>query len=230
MPHELILNFHGIGAPHPGIGADERAVWMSKDCFKNLLDATVDIGESRQVPIRITFDDGNESDAEVALPELSKRRLHATFFICSARIGAPGYLDRKSIADLLSAGMKIGSHGMHHVDWRRTGDTDLHDEIVTARQQIEAACSRPITEAAIPFGSYDRRVLTKLKEEGFARVYTSDRGVANPRGWLKPRNTLGVDAAPSEIEGIMRDASILSTFLRDVRMTFKRNRPSLQGG
>ena len=63
------------------------------------------------MPVVITFDDGNESDALIALPELVKRNLKAFFFVVGGRIGLPHYLDRVALRDLISAGMEIGSHG-----------------------------------------------------------------------------------------------------------------------
>ena len=47
-----------------------------------------------------------------------------------------------------------------------------------------------MTEAACPFGSYDRRVLRALRRTGYRHVYTSDRGLARRGDWLQARNTV----------------------------------------
>jgi peptidoglycan/xylan/chitin deacetylase (PgdA/CDA1 family) len=140
--------------------------------------------------VLVTFDDGNASDLEIALPALLARGMTASFFVCAGRVGAPGYLDASAIRQLLSAGMRIGSHGMNHVDWRRIDNSGLQVEVADARHRLEDVCGARIDEVSIPFGAYDRRVLAKLRSEDYRHVYTSGGGTARHDAWLKPRNTL----------------------------------------
>jgi peptidoglycan/xylan/chitin deacetylase (PgdA/CDA1 family) len=163
MRRELILNFHGLGMPHSGVGADEEPFWLSRRTFVAMIDRIAFMGEDAGAPTSITFDDGNASDATIALPELVKRGLTATFFVCADRIGLPHYLDRSAIDDLLQAGMAIGSHGMRHRDWRKLDDGALDEEISGARARLADVCGKPVQMASIPFGSYDRRVLARLR-------------------------------------------------------------------
>ena len=95
MRRELILNFHGLGTPHSGVGADEEPFWLPRRTFVAMIDRIAFMGEDAGAPTSITFDDGNASDATIALPELVKRGLTATFFVCADRIGMPHYLDRQ---------------------------------------------------------------------------------------------------------------------------------------
>jgi peptidoglycan/xylan/chitin deacetylase (PgdA/CDA1 family) len=202
LGRELVFNFHGVGTPHLGVGPEERVVWMSAEKFCALLDQIVSVRAKGLVPIDITFDDGNRSDLAIALPELCKRRLPATFFLCSGRLQAADYLGRDAVRELVAAGMAIGSHGMHHRDWRTLNEVELVDEISAARKNLEDVCGLPITKAAVPFGSYDRRVLAQLRVEGFDCVYTSDGGFARRGAWLKPRNTLGMSSRQEDIEDL----------------------------
>jgi peptidoglycan/xylan/chitin deacetylase (PgdA/CDA1 family) len=221
---ELILNFHGIGTPHCDVSSAERLVWMSRENFVGLLDRIVALREAHKTPIAITFDDGNDSDVSVALPELCERRLSATFFLCAGRLSARGYLGPVAIRELLSAGMGVGSHGMHHRNWRGLGETELAEEIGAARRRLEDACGQPVNEVAIPFGSYDRRVLGKLRTEGVSCVYTSDRGLARGGAWLQPRNTLGAGAKPKDVADLLARGPRLQTALRHGRTLYKRLR------
>lgn len=190
MDRELVLNFHGLGTPHKGVGGAELPFWMPREKFVTLLDSLATLAASAGLRTAITFDDGNLSDATVAMPELAKRGLTATFFVCAGRIGAAHYLDRSAIAEMLAAGMNFGSHGMLHRDWRELDDSDLNAEIGVARRFLEDVCGRPVGLASIPFGSYDRRVLARLRQEALDCVYTSDRGLACADAWLKPRETV----------------------------------------
>ena len=126
---ELILTPHGIGPPHQGVPSDGLFYWVTEQAFVSLLQTVAATRQTSSLPVAITFDDGNESDAVIALPELVKRNLKATFFIVGARIGMPHYLDREALTDLVSAGMEIGTHGMNDCDWRTLDETTLHLEI-----------------------------------------------------------------------------------------------------
>lgn len=222
---ELILNLHGIGTPHNDIPPGESVFWISRKVFASVLDLVVaartDVGSS----IFLTFDDGNMSDAVVALPELTKRRLKATFFVCARRIGADYYLDRKALADLLAAGMEVGTHGMDHRDWRNLDQPALDVELREARLRIEDSCGTEVTKAAIPFGSYSRNVLKCLRRERFRSVYTSDRGFARPNAWLKPRNTIDSTWSDADMKSVLAaDLSLAAQLRYKVAMLYKRLR------
>jgi len=221
---ELVLNFHGIGTPHRGLAVDELPVWMSQHDFGCWLDQIPILSAAHSIPIEITFDDGNASDATIALPELCKRNLKATFFVCAGRLGMPEYLDRAGLRRLLDGGMRIGSHGMHHRNWRTLDDEALAEEISTARKTLEDACGRAVNAAAVPFGSYNRRVLARLKAEGFVHVYTSDRGLARRQAWLKPRNTLRANSKRDDILRVLNDRTGPEAVLRAARRLYKRLR------
>ncbi len=127
--------------------------------------------------IEITFDDGNVSDTEVALPLLCDRDLTASFFVCAGRIGEDGYLDAAVIRQLAAAGMGIGSHGWSHVDWRATDDETLAREIDGAREVLAETLAAPVDEVAIPFGSYDLGCSTP-ERSGVRNAFHSDGGRA----------------------------------------------------
>lgn len=194
---ELVVNFHGIGEPWDGVPADEVDYWCPQAEFGPLLDELVEVRDSGRVRLRVTFDDGNASDVVDALPALRERGLSATFFVCAGRIGAPNYLDEGDLLELRESGMAIGSHGWDHVDLRRTDDAALAREADGSRTRIEGTCGVPVTEFALPFGSYDRRVLRALR--GYREVLTSDRGRARPGTWLTPRESYVRGWAPGDI-------------------------------
>lgn len=187
MNERLVLNFHGIGTAPASVPAAEVAYWCSVDRFQSLLDEVGPLSASTGLPLAITFDDGNLSDATVALPALAARGLQASFFVCAGRIGQPGYLDAPALRELLSAGMTIGSHGWHHVDWRRADEPTLERETKGALDEIAAVIGQVVDEVGVPFGSYDRRVLARLRRSGVRTAYTSDGGRAPLAAWLVPR-------------------------------------------
>lgn len=181
----MILNFHGVGVPGPEVDPDEAEVWVDRPRFESILDWAAGRDD-----VAITFDDGNASDCDVALPALVDRGLSAAFFVVAARIDRDRYLGRAQLAALRDAGMTIGSHGMAHRPWRHLTPADERAELVEARERIEQAAACPVREAACPFGRYDRRTIAALRRAGFVRAYTSDRAMASMRGLLQPRFTM----------------------------------------
>lgn len=178
------LTFHGVGRPAVALAAGEQHVWLETDAFLMALD---EIGG--RTDVRLSFDDGNRSDVDIVLPALRERGLTATFFVLASRLDDPRHLGPEDLRALVAAGMPVGSHGLHHRDWRRLGDDELHAELADSRRILERAARVRIVEASIPFGSYDRRVLSGLRGE-YLRVFSSDGGVAAPRAWLQPRTTV----------------------------------------
>jgi peptidoglycan/xylan/chitin deacetylase (PgdA/CDA1 family) len=196
---ELILNFHGLGEPHPSVDARELQVWWGIAPFRRLLDCVQAHPLGAGPKISITFDDGNASDALVALPELARRSLAATFFVCAGRIGKTHYLDKPMLDDLLAAGMRVGSHGMHHRNWRSLDEAELDLEIGDGRRSLEDVIQRPVDLVSIPFGAYDRRVWRRLRREPWQCVYTSDGGTVDPGAQVKGRASLRANMQGREV-------------------------------
>ena len=123
--------FHGIGTPPTGLEPGWHEYFVSAELLLAVLDeAAVRPG------ISLTFDDGNASDVEVALPALRERGLTATFFPVAGKLGQPGYLDAAGVRALSAAGMRVGSHGMWHRSWRDLDTQTEREELAVARSLI----------------------------------------------------------------------------------------------
>lgn len=212
------LTFHGVGDPPRALDPGEADVWISKERFLALLDAAADRDD-----VRITFDDGNLSDINHALPAVRARGLEATFFVVVGRLGTPGFVDPSGVHELVAAGMRIGSHGMTHRPWRGLDERARNEELVRAKALLEEVIGQPVTEAACPFGSYDRRAIASLRSAGYHRVYTSDRGTSRPNNFLQPRNSIGPDDKPAILGRIAAlDQHSVKAFARRAKLAVKR--------
>lgn len=193
------VSFHGIGTPGPEREPGEHDYWVSRDPFLRILD-----GCAARPEVRISFDDGNESDVAIALPALVERGLKADFFLIAGRIGTPGNISAEGVRALVAAGMGIGSHGQGHRAWPDVPEAELRGELADARIRIAEAAGRTVDSAACPFGAYDRRVLGRLRALGYRRVYTSDRRPAAGDAWLQARfSVLAHDTAESFWAGVL---------------------------
>lgn len=215
----VVINFHGIGTPWEGVPADEVDYWCPREQWPELADELAMLAEDGTA-FDVTFDDGNLSDLAEAVPTLVERGLRATFFVCAGRIGQAHYLDASQLRDLISAGMDIGSHGWEHVDLRRVDPPTLARETVDARNKIQEAAGVGVDEFALPFGSYDRRVLRSLKR--YRRVFSSDGGRMSPSVWLAPRVSYVRGWRTGDITRMARvHASRLDLWGRRARSTIK---------
>lgn len=201
MTRLIGLNFHGIGTPARDLEEGEAPYWLSEAQFNELLDRIV--AAPNPATYVLTFDDGNLSDYEIALPALIQRRLIATFFVLTGRLDKPGSLGRDHVNALLAAGMGIGSHGIAHVAWSALEAEALEQELTQSRDVLQDLCGVPIAEAGIPFGRYNARVLRALRRTGYKTAFSSDTGSMNDTAFLRPRTSLRGDMTPAEIDAAL---------------------------
>lgn len=201
MKRRVIINFHGIGAPTRPLDAGEAPYWVAPD----LLAETLNLAErfKNMVETWLTFDDGNASDLAVGAELLAGHGRKARFFVLAGRLGQPGALSAEDLCALAAAGHRVESHGFDHVDWTTLDDAGRHREWNDARAVISEALGTPVTEAGIPFGSYDAKVISGLRRAGYQRVYSSDGGRCGRDSFLLPRTSARADMDGAAIEAIL---------------------------
>jgi peptidoglycan/xylan/chitin deacetylase (PgdA/CDA1 family) len=204
------ITVHGIGTPERRLEEGEEQTWVTVRQFEQVLDAV-----AKRLDARITFDDGNASDVEIALPRLVERGLVAEFFLLAGELGDRGRVDRAGVGALLDAGMTIGSHGWSHRDWRRLDDAAAREEYYRAARVLGELTGHPVSRVAVPFGSYDRHVIRRLRAAGVTRAYTSDGGRARPDAWLQPRTSLRHDLDAAWIAQVLAPDTSLTRRARD---------------
>ena len=207
MAGDEVLNicFHGIGVPRRELEPGEDAYWIDADSCLRILDEIATWPSAR-----ISFDDANASDAQIALPTLVDRGLKAQFFVLAGRLGKRGSLTTDDVRELSAHGMAIGTHGMSHRPWRRMNPATRQTELVEARERIEDVVGSAITDAACPLGRYDRQLLSHLRRLGYRRVYTSDGRVARLDSWLQPRFTIRHDDTPESLRAALLSRASLT--------------------
>jgi peptidoglycan/xylan/chitin deacetylase (PgdA/CDA1 family) len=168
----LIVMYHGIGGPD-GVPLER---------FEEQIDALS--GLRRIVPLSeavaalgtpaahrlaaITFDDGYRDFAELAVPVLVRRGLHATVFVPAALLGdhnrwdteigvAPhrSILDGASLRSLDPQHVEVGGHGLTHCRLAGLPPEQLQAETSEARAILEETCGRPVRLFAYPYGQLD---------------------------------------------------------------------------
>jgi len=194
-----MLMYHGLHVDAQSRGRFDPVYSVTPQAFARQLDrlatlgySTVLLDELDDAPgtrrVVITFDDGDLSNIEVALPLLRERRMRAEFFITSDFIDAQGMLSSADVRALAAAGMGIGSHGQTHRFLEDLPADAMTDELRASRQRLEHLCGHPVRSLALPGGRggiRERRVAQAL---GFRHLLGSVPGPNVGRrdgGWLQ---------------------------------------------
>ena len=209
---QVILNFHGIGEPGRALEDGEAGYWVTPEFFAESLALAQKYAD--RVQTTFTFDDGNTSDRASAAEPLARAGYSAVIFPLSDRLDTPGSLGAAALAALQKLGHRIGSHGAAHVDWTALDGDGEAREWVAARDCLAEAAGAPVTEAAIPFGRYNARVLNGLREAGYTRIYSSDGGDWRTGDWPVARTSPRADMSLGDIENILLGRESLKARLR----------------
>lgn len=217
----MIINlcFHGLGECRQEREPGEARYWMKKDVFLGILD-----GVAGREDVDLSFDDGNRSDVDVALPALRERGLSAAFFPLAGRLDDPASLSPRDLRELSAAGMEIGSHGWSHIPWQALDEARARREFLEARTALEEAAGVRIEEAALPLGRYDRGALHGLRRAGYRTVYTSDRFPARSGSWLQARYSVTSDDTVESVLAVVRHRAGLADAWNLTKSLVKRMR------
>jgi peptidoglycan/xylan/chitin deacetylase (PgdA/CDA1 family) len=127
-------------------------------------------------PVLITFDDGDASNLEVALPMLLERGMAAQFFITSDFIGEPGMLSAADVRALADAGMGIGGHGRSHAMLDDLDIDELDAELRESAARLADITGRPVLSLALPGGRGAGREYRAALAHGYRHMYGSVPG------------------------------------------------------
>jgi peptidoglycan/xylan/chitin deacetylase (PgdA/CDA1 family) len=131
--------------------------------------------------VGITFDDGFANFAEIALPELIKRKMPSTVFVIADALGKafgpPGQSERvmssDQLKDLPTDFVTIGSHTCSHPFLPSLSEEDARREISGSRKQIEGILNRAVQLFSFPFGGFNETLIQMCQEAGYERVFTT---------------------------------------------------------
>lgn len=181
----FVLEYHGVGFEPWG-----RTLVMPPDVFESHLKhlqglgytmvtvkelmADIRAGKDVSKKIALSFDDGYKNNYTYALPLLKKYNARGTFHIINNRIGTDEiYMNEQEIKALLAAGMEIGSHTFSHNPLGDIEEQYYDWETGVSKYDLEKRFPGLLVETmAYPNGSYNPKIIAKLKEHGFKQGLT----------------------------------------------------------
>ena len=126
--------------------------------------------------VLITFDDGDVSNVEQALPILQESGLAAVFFITRSFVGQRGMITRAGLRELADAGMVIGSHGLSHRFLNTLSPAALAIELSSSRDYLQQLTGRPVVLLSLPGGRGGPREIRAAHAAGYRSVLGSRPG------------------------------------------------------
>ncbi len=185
-----VLLYHHVGPPQPGthrsltvspVRFERQIRWLARRGFHGISPA--DWLRWRKEgkglpdkPVLITFDDGYADLAEHALPVIRHCGFRAAIFVVSGQIGGTNAWDEargSGTHRLLSAdqilywsrlGIEFGAHSRTHPDLTTLSPSELQEEVVGAKGDLERLLKAPVSSFAYPFGFHNEEVVDCVRD------------------------------------------------------------------
>ncbi|MGA1821869.1 MAG: polysaccharide deacetylase family protein [Thermoplasmatota archaeon] len=144
--------------------------------------------------LSLTFDDGLSSQADIASPAMNDFGLNGTFFVTVGNVGIPYGAEWFEWQEAADYGHEIGAHSITHPDLTTLSPDDLWDEVVFAKQMIEANLTGVDVETmSYPMGMYNSTV-TSLVEQHYIGARSDRHNISTSPGPnpSTPENIYGV--------------------------------------
>jgi peptidoglycan/xylan/chitin deacetylase (PgdA/CDA1 family) len=122
-------------------------------------------------PVMLTFDDSQGSQISVALPELVRRRMTATFFVMTVVLDKPRWMRRPDLRRLDAAGMTVAAHTWDHSRADRYSGQDWHQQLAQPKAELERILRKPVRHFAYPYGAWSAADFPHLAQAGYATAY-----------------------------------------------------------
>lgn len=139
---------------------------------------------AKQPAVLLTFDTCHSEQLEDVVRVLKSFNCPATFFPLSRTLDPrPDGLQvqtQQELLDLVQSGHTIGCHTHSHLDLTVLGEAELYDEVVGSKRILEEALGHRITAFCYPYGTYNARVVSVVREAGFQVAFTVDLGGVGP--------------------------------------------------
>jgi peptidoglycan/xylan/chitin deacetylase (PgdA/CDA1 family) len=163
--------------------------------------------------VLLTFDDAYTDLLDAACPILSERGIPGVAFAVAGQIGGTNVwdsehgatsldlLDAEGLRELTRHGVEVGAHTVSHRPLTQVPSDQLEDEIAGAADLLEQAGLPRPRAFSYPYGHWDPRVASTVRQAGYEIAFTVDRGIVengvDPHAL--PRIAVHVDDTPRKL-------------------------------
>lgn len=184
----VVLYYHNIAQEHRSSFARQMDMLLrsATPISGRDIPSPSSTGSTRR-QVMITFDDGYQSAAEHAIPELKKRNIPATVFVVAGAFGripfwetfqeSPSPNDKvvstKQLRELHSEGVVIGSHTLTHPVLPWLTDEGAWREIADSRSSLERTLGCEVKLFSFPYGAFNQKLVDMCRQAGYESVFTT---------------------------------------------------------
>lgn len=165
--------------------------------FNQLFDALYYGGPLPSKPIILTFDDGDDDHFQYVYPVLLAHHFSGMFYIISGQVGWYGRMTLSQLQQMLSHGMQIGSHTVHHVDLSRLlyiSEDTVQQELQQSQLTLEKELGINIQQFCYPYGDpFNRgtwlqrqKIMAMLASDGYIGATTAFGMTSSFQGSMYP--------------------------------------------
>jgi peptidoglycan/xylan/chitin deacetylase (PgdA/CDA1 family) len=158
--------------------------WLTKSGYKpvscsQLLAAQP---EDRERMVGVTFDDGLSSNHSLGLPVIRELGVGCTVFVTTDFVGHDVRfpweycqddlpMSWEQVREMANAGVDIQSHGCSHASFPELENEALLHDLVESKRVIDSELGVQPAVLAYPFGHYDERVESVVRQAGYKAAY-----------------------------------------------------------
>lgn len=182
----LVLCYHAIRrrerfAAQMAVLADQGYSILSMDQLIEWITG----GAPRHAPAALlTFDGRSPDQFANVVPVLQSFKFPATFFPVSCylcdEVGDELVLRRHDLRDLAKLGYTIGCHTHTHRDLTVLSMAEVQHEVIGSKRILEDILGQPVHAFCYPYGAYNARIASVVREAGFDVAFTVDLGGVRP--------------------------------------------------
>ncbi len=126
--------------------------------------------------IVLTFDDGNETYASDFLPILQAHHFPSTIFLVSESVKGRlnGSMSEEVVREVIQDPLvTLGAHTKTHPFLPELNETQLQDEILNSKKDLEAMFGRPVRFFSYPFGDFNAQVAAEVQKTGYELAFST---------------------------------------------------------
>jgi peptidoglycan/xylan/chitin deacetylase (PgdA/CDA1 family) len=131
----------------------------------------------------LTFDDGTADHYDLVFPVLKTMNLYGVFFVPTAKLNRPGYLNDSQIREMAEAGQTIGFHSHEHRRMDLMTDDEMRQQFRLSRDIIVRLTGAPPLLFAPPGGFINEHLREVALGFGVAVIRTMRWGFNYHDDW-----------------------------------------------
>ena len=140
--------------------------------------------------IILSFDDNPIEDRR-AVELLNQYQMKGTFFLNSGTLNNNGFLAKEELKEVYN-GHEVASHTINHLKLKELTKDEIKYQIERDIANIEAYTGQKVYGFAYPFGEYNKKIKTVVKELGlkYARTVKGTKEFKTPTDFLEWHPTM----------------------------------------